>query len=1031
MQPDSRFFRAPGGRTIVFTVGLLLLVSPGCLRKHYHRKADRDAYNVLREKTFSRPWYLPGSYSVNADPRSRLFDPSNPNDPMLPHPGPHLYSYQLPLLSEPWDTAPDELEPLPPPLNEPPSGVLPEPAGNADRAGGAVRLASAEDDGSPSPSTPENAAEIERPGRPSDDVNGLHLFAPAVNNDAENADDSSSSPEPYAETEEDLTIQPIPGTYWDALPQECLSRMLEFETVRDEYRRTFETDPPEELRDPSPKLTFTNIVELAYLNSRDYQAQKEALYSAALALTLERYDYLCKFSAFGNGVDVNYDHVRTDGTTINFLGIPSSLDADKMIALGGTFVTQFANDVLLTFNGPGGFAEDITSTLLFEFTQSVFQRDVLLEPLILSERIVVYAARNFTRFRREFFFDLAQTYYEDLLSTYRQIEINTQNYFALVRALDQARKEVESGVGDAPPRVQIDQIEQDMLFGRSNLITSCNRLEQSLDNLKLTLGLPMETPININLRELETLTRQDEIEVAGELVRRAREQVDMQLSNAAPDREEIVSAAIVLLERMLDWLQRQRTTQDSTSHQELRTLRARFRVDETYEAVDRAESLLAVAKRPPAVPISVFRETMHVVQARLDLVARQLQLADELPEHTDQRDAVLNKFVALKEDNEAILARVARFLRGEKDEDLGPLQVDAVAMLQELKDLDAPARRMVGAPEARPDAQAELQQTARQARQLLETTERLASDAQRGMTPVDLSVDDAMATALVQRFELMNQRGFLADDWRLIKLAADDLKSVLRLNVRQLFRTPRNKPFAFSFDNSRTELRAALDLPLNRREQRNRFRQSLIDFQSGRRDLMAAEDIIKLEVRRDLRQLKVDRVQYDIDVVSAALASERVSSTQLELALGLATGTPVTARDFLEAQDAFRVNLSRVANRRFGYIVRRAELALNLELMLLDDAGFWPELNNEDYQPNFDPIYPFDAGPTFGELPHGVWPSRKVKRMRHAPLPGYQIIGVGPPVDVVGESETEDSETADYELPLPAGQGPELESASP
>jgi hypothetical protein len=181
-----------------------------------------------------------------------------------------------------------------------------------------------------------------------------------------------------------------------------------------------------------------------------------------------------------------------------------------------------------------------------------------------------------------------------------------------------------------------------------------------------------------------------------------------------------------------------------------------------------------------------------------------------------------------------------------------------------------------------------------------------------------------------------------------------------------------------------------------------------------------------------LRQLSLDRVQYDISVVSAALASERVYSTQLELALGLGS---VNARDFLEAQAAYQRSLSAVANRRFGYIVHRAELALGLELMMLDDGGFWPDLNNEDYQPSCDPIFPCAAGPTYGDLPHGICPSKKIKRMRYVPPPGCRVLGVGRAAGGDGASETENTETensasagvpnagsqaADGELPEPA-----------
>jgi hypothetical protein len=162
---------------------------------------------------------------------------------------------------------------------------------------------------------------------------------------------------------------------------------------------------------------------------------------------------------------------------------------------------------------------------------------------------------------------------------------------------------------------------------------------------------------------------------------------------------------------------------------------------------------------------------------------------------------------------------------------------------------------------------------------------------------------------------------------------------------------------------------------------------------------MALEDNIKFDARQDLRQLDLDRVQYDISVISAALASERVYSTQLELALGLAT---VTARDFLEAQNDFRSSLSSVANGRLGYIVNRAQLALDLELMMLDDRGFWPELNNEQYQPAFNPLYPPNAGPTYGDLPSRVWPTKKIQRQLHVPRPGYEIFEILHGSDVDG-----------------------------
>ncbi len=935
-------------------IGLLLgLCLAGCTRSRYRQAADLDSYSILQQKAFATPWGLPAGFSIDPDPRSRFFDPTSPVDPALPYPGPHLYGYELPELG--------------------PRAAAAETAAadaqTTDSSPGQIdaRLIGADQVISVS-------GEFEQPREPSE---------------------PGDQPAPSAASEDTgiagLPIQPIPDASWKALPPQCLSRMLEFASVREEYRRQYGAEPPPELRDPSRKLTLHEIVDLALLNSREYQAQKEQLYSAALALTLARYDYLTKLSSAGNGADVNYSHSRRAGTTVNSLGIPSSLQADKMLAIGGDLVARFANDVVLTFNGPEGFAADVSSELLFDVTQSVFQRDTLLEPLVQSERNVVYQAREFARFRKEFFFQRASDYYS-LLETYRRIEINAQNYFSLVRGLEQAEAEVRAGVQTARPQVEIDQLEQSMLSGRSALIGTCNSLEGSLDRLKLTMGLPTEMPINLDLAELERLTLRDEIEVTAQLVRRARSRLEAQLAMQPPDRNEIVSTATVLVERLLDWLRlRERLGQEIPAPGPLEELRFRLRVDEARLEADRARNQLrdlepADPLAPPPPPILRFQRTMDLLQALLDLVGRQLELAERLQSDPQATSDVAKRYQGFQKQAEDLRDRLETLVREARAAELGTLLPDAENLLKRVESLTRTADSLIGAPPQRPAPAQELKETIEQTERLLGTSESLMADAEAGLVPVDMHVDDAMVTALVQRLDLMNQRGALADDWRAIKIAADDLKSVLNLNASQSIRTQRNRPFGFTFDESTTRLNMSLDLPLNRQSQRNSYRRSLINYQAGLRGLMALEDGIKLEVRDRLRQLDLDRVQYQISVASAALASERVFSTRLELALGLGA---TTVRDFLEAQDAYRQDLTDVAGRRIGYILNRAQFALDLELMMLDDSGFWPEIYNEQYQPQPNAVFPPNAGPVYGRIPPRVKVSKDIQRMLHFAPPGW------------------------------------------
>jgi len=101
-----------------------------------------------------------------------------------------------------------------------------------------------------------------------------------------------------------------------------------------------------------------------------------------------------------------------------------------------------------------------------------------------------------------------------------------------------------------------------------------------------------------------------------------------------------------------------------------------------------------------------------------------------------------------------------------------------------------------------------------------------------------------------------------------------------------------------------------------------------------------------------------------------------VSSTQLELALGF---PGVAARDFLEAQDAFRQAVSGVADNHLGYLVNRIQFFLSLELLELDDRGFWTGLRDAKLQPTPQFLLDPAAGVPYGTLPRCLWYSHELR----------------------------------------------------
>ncbi len=308
---------------------------------------------------------------------------------------------------------------------------------------------------------------------------------------------------------------PLTRSYWESIPADCRRRMFEFESVVEEYRATYGAEPQPADLDDSPRLALEDIIALTLLNSREYQAAKETLYRVSLALMLARFDYELKPTAGGNRTATNYTHNRSDGITVDRWTIgPTAFGVDKVLYTGGDILARFANEVVLTFNGPRGFATDVSSDLFFEFFQTIFQWDGELEGLTQAERDLVYAARDFARFRKDLFVQQASRYY-NLILDFRRVEIDSQNYFTLVREFDQRAVEYRGGFTS---RIDLDQIEQQVINGRRNLLNTCTSLENSLDDLKLRIGLPTEQLINLDLSELDMLTSRDELSVNAELI---------------------------------------------------------------------------------------------------------------------------------------------------------------------------------------------------------------------------------------------------------------------------------------------------------------------------------------------------------------------------------------------------------------------------------------------------------------------------------------------------------------------------------
>ncbi|MFW6189771.1 MAG: TolC family protein [Planctomycetota bacterium] len=253
--------------------------------------------------------------------------------------------------------------------------------------------------------------------------------------------------------------------------------------------------------EPAPPVRMLDLqraLEVAALNSREYQSQKEDVYLEALALTLERYRFDPQFFGTLTG---NYDN--TDSGDTEQVSGDSGFGFTKLFKTGALLSVNLATEVSQFLTGDPRKSE--RSILNLSITQPLLQGSgiAVTEPLTQAERDAIYQIRNFVRFRRQFFVRVLSDYYNVLesLQVLRNEQTNSEN---LQFTLERARARSEAG--QLPP-FQVEQTRQDVLLAADRVERARQRYEGSLDDFKITLGLPTEARVALDPDDLDRLRR--------------------------------------------------------------------------------------------------------------------------------------------------------------------------------------------------------------------------------------------------------------------------------------------------------------------------------------------------------------------------------------------------------------------------------------------------------------------------------------------------------------------------------------------
>lgn len=239
---------------------------------------------------------------------------------------------------------------------------------------------------------------------------------------------------------------------------------------------------------PMGTLTLADAVAIATARSRPYQSRKESLYETTLDLTLQRHNYVRQwFGSIDSGYTRNEDDESVDAD--------AQLGFDQLLADGTQISAAIASDWLryLTGDPDTSLGSVLTASIRHPLLRGS-TKEVVQENLTQSERNVLYQIRSFSRYRKEFVVTIVSSYLRTLESR-DSVKNAESNYQSLMAAYEEAALRAEGGKL-AP--MEADQTKQRMLQAEDNLEQAKRDYQQTLDNFKLRLAIPVDAEVELD-----------------------------------------------------------------------------------------------------------------------------------------------------------------------------------------------------------------------------------------------------------------------------------------------------------------------------------------------------------------------------------------------------------------------------------------------------------------------------------------------------------------------------------------------------
>ena len=747
-------------------------------------------------------------------------------------------------------------------------------------------------------------------------------------------------------------------------------------------------------------------VRTAVLHNTGYQSEIETLYLSALDVSSERFflgnqlfaGYSASYTADGSLRRGGGGESRSTVNASTSSRGPRGLAFQRQFNNGADLIVGFANSLTWQLAGPD--TQSATTILDFSLIQPLLRgggRDIVMERLTLAERTLLYNVRAFERYRTGFYttvtvgraaepgptrrgglfggaglqgftglgggFGTVGTVQNNaaggfggggavptiggflgLVQTQLQISNAEENVARqqenVARFEDTLREQllIIPATQDAIPsqQLQVAQARQSLISSQAQLLQLRFNYEQSMDTFKGTLGLPPYVCIEIkdpildqfNLISKELKQRRDQVSELRDAIGDSNSKL-LELSPIQVDKETGSKS------RVLNW-------SDASASA----------VGEIQSKITGIELIRRVLLERDFPQLRQDVEKLKGVSG-----AREAELARLRQIYQQERSTVCNLLPTESLDIALLDSGEIKALPEVLTQDIDRLEKRFQEREAKIKKLDADLQQLLAQRDANDSpklfekirdqallpSQSILAEFAEDvlALQVLQARARIESVV---LPPVDLMPEEAVEIARINRLDWMNTRAGLVDSWRAIEVVADNLESSLDVVFSGDMQNANDNPLSLRGKTGRLRAGLQWDSPLTRMQERNQYRQVLIEYQQAKRAYYRFEDNVWQTLRSQLRNIRYNQYNFELQRYAVRIAAQQITINedlrQIRESLSLASG-PTAARDSVSAlQDLLNAQNTFLGVWVF-YESQRRNLDQDLGTIRVDGNNIW------------------------------------------------------------------------------------------